>query len=143
MINSRSLDDLLPEVKEKALLFLEQCNLELPVDKIIITSTYRSVDYQNYLYEQGRTRPGAIVTKVRGGFSVHNFRRAFDVVPQINGRAVYDTNTKELTQLWADIGAIGQECGLEWGGSWKGFVDMPHFQDMGGYTMAQLRAQHA
>ena len=30
--------------------------------------------------------------------------------------------------LWDQLGKIGEELGLEWGGRWRIFVDRPHFQ---------------
>jgi hypothetical protein len=39
----------------------------------------RSFAEQDALYAQGRTKPGKIVTKARGGFSNHNFGVAFDI----------------------------------------------------------------
>src|SRR5687768_1545080 len=39
---------------------------------------YRSIEYQNELYAQGRTKPGPIVTHAVGGRSYHNYRLAVD-----------------------------------------------------------------
>ena len=136
MINSKSLDDLLPEVAEKAREFIRIAEEELPIDELRVTSTFRDYEYQTFLYAQGRTRPGSIVTNAKAGQSWHNFQVALDVVPMINGKAVWDN-----APLWKDIGEIGQECGLEWGGAWKRFIDKPHFQDTGGLDLAQLREQ--
>lgn len=138
MINSKSLDDLLDHVAEKARAMIEMCEEELPIDELRVTSTYRDYEYQTHLYAQGRTRSGGIVTNAKAGYSWHNFQVAFDVVPIVDGKAIW-----ENAQLWRDIGEIGQECGLEWGGSWASFPDRPHFQDAGGMNMAQLRARKA
>lgn len=132
MINSRKLDDLLPIVKEKAENLQYLCGKQ-NID-IIITSTYRDIESQDALYAQGRTTPGSIVTKVRGGDSVHNWRCAFDVVPVVNGKAIWNDN-----DLWSKIGAIGQSLGLEWGGSWAKFKDRPHFQYLGCLTLSELK----
>ncbi len=40
-------------------------------------STYRSFEEQNKLYAQGRTVPGQVVTKARGGQSPHNYIPSF------------------------------------------------------------------
>lgn len=133
MINSRNIEDLLPRTKDKALFFQQQC-AEEGID-IIFTSTYRDIESQEALYAQGRTKPGQIVTDARGGDSFHNYRVAFDVVPVVNGKAVWGDK-----QLWERIGVIGKLCGLEWGGSWKGFKDRPHFQDTNGFTIADYKA---
>lgn len=138
VIDSRKLDDLLPEVAEKARQFLAICAAE--GCDVRVTSTYRDYERQNALYAQGRTRPGAIVTKARAGYSAHNFRRAFDVVPlDQNGKPWW----KAPNDVWNQLGLFGRQCGLEWGGAWKTFKDKPHFQDLGGKTLAQLRAAHS
>jgi len=65
MINSRSLDDLLPKVKTLAESFIAECaNQKIDV---LITSTYRDIESQNALYDQGRTTKGKIVTMKSGG----------------------------------------------------------------------------
>lgn len=140
MLNSRSLDDLLPHVAELARQLIEIAEETLEIDELRITSTYRDYEYQEWLYAQGRTRPGKRVTSARAGQSWHNFQVAFDVVPIIGGKALWDNVQPENREMWEAIGAIGRDLGLEWGGDWQ-MVDMPHFQEAGGLSMAQLRAQ--
>lgn len=136
MINSRDINDLLPATKEKALDFQLRC-AEQGID-IIFTSTYRDSESQDALYAQGRTTEGKRVTNVAGGDSFHNWRVAFDFVPVVNGKAVWNDDS-----LWARCGALAEACGLEWGGSWKRFVDKPHCQDTHGFTIAQFKAGEA
>lgn len=95
----------------------------------IVTSTYRSIESQNALYAQGRTKPGKIVTNAKGGQSFHNWRVAYDFVPIVNGKADWSNEA-----LFSAIGFYGEQVGLEWGGSWKSFPDMPHMQLTLGYT---------
>jgi len=132
MINSRKIEDLHPHVASLCRKFIEQCK-EAGVD-VLVTSTYRDHESQNALYAQGRTAPGKIVTKAKGGQSFHNHKVAFDVVPLVNGKAIWNDGG-----LWRKIGQIGQEVGLEWGGNWK-FQDKPHFQYTGGLTLADFQA---
>lgn len=94
-----------------------------------VTSTYRSVEAQNALYAQGRTKPGNIVTNAKGGQSYHNWRVAYDVVPVVNGKIDYSQEA-----ILSAIGYFGQKIGLEWGGSWPSFPDLSHFQITLGYT---------
>ena len=96
---------------------------------IQVTSTYRSIEDQDKLYAQGRTAPGNIVTNAKGGQSFHNWRVAYDVVPIVNGKAAWDQEA-----LFYAIGEFGKQCGLEWGGDWTSFKDLPHFQLTFGYT---------
>ena len=131
MINSRSLDDLAPPAKQRAEAFIAAAKAK-GID-LLVTSTYRDSDSQNALYAQGRTTPGNIVTRAKAGQSWHNWRCAFDVVPLVNGKAIWDDQA-----MWKQVGEIGKSCGLEWAGDWKTFKEYPHFQYTGGLTLAQL-----
>ena len=134
MINSRNLDDLVPEVKAKCLKLKVVC-AQVGID-LLITSTYRDAESQNALYAQGRSKPGNIVTNAKAGESYHNYRIAFDVVPLKNGKPIWDTSDS----VWNHIGNLGEQCGLEWAGRWKGKIrEMAHFQQPG-YNIADLKS---
>ncbi|MEJ8555473.1 M15 family metallopeptidase [Tepidibacter sp. Z1-5] len=128
---SRNLDDLHPYVKYLAEKFIEECKNQ-GID-ILIYSTFRSKEEQNKLYEQGRSAPGNKVTNARGGYSYHNYGLAFDCVPIINKKAQWDR-----TDLYEKMGQLGKSIGLEWGGDFKIFKDMPHFQWRGGLKIKDL-----
>jgi peptidoglycan LD-endopeptidase CwlK len=132
VINSRSLDDLAPPAKQRALAFIAAASAK-GID-LLVTSTYRDSESQDALYAQGRSTPGNIVTRARAGQSWHNWRCALDVVPLVNGKAIWDDQA-----LWKQVGEIGKSCGLEWAGDWKTFKEYPHFQYTGGLTLAQLQ----
>ena len=132
MINSRSLDDLVPPAKQRAQAFVEAAKAK-GID-LLVTSTYRDNESQDALYAQGRTTPGNIVTRAKAGQSWHNWRCALDVVPLVNGKAIWDDPA-----LWKQVGEIGKSCGLEWAGDWVTFKEFPHFQYTGGMTLAQLQ----
>lgn len=135
MINSRKVDDLLPVVQPKVWAFQDAC-AAAGID-LLITATYRDHESQDALYAQGRTVKGQIVTNARGGQSMHNWRCAVDVVPLRNGKPVWDTKDP----VWPQIGALGEEAGLEWSGRWTGKLkEMAHFQYTGGLSLAQLQA---
>jgi len=136
---SRSLDDLTPDVREKAEAFLQACR-ESDID-IVVTCTLRDMEQQAALYAQGRTAPGNRVTNARAGDSAHNYGRAFDVVPLRNGKPVWGTTADMDRALWIQVGKIGEAAGLEWAGRWTGFVEYAHFQDLGGKTIAQLKEE--
>ena len=114
MINSRSLDDLAPPAKQRAEAFIAAAKAK-GID-LLVTSTYRDNESQDALYAQGRTAPGNIVTRAKAGQSWHNYRCALDVVPLVNGKAIWDDQA-----LWKQVGEIGKSCGLEWAGDWKTF----------------------
>lgn len=105
---------------------------------IIITQGLRTIKEQNELYEQGRTKPGKIVTNARGGYSYHNYGLAFDfcVCDIVGGKLVPNWF---VDKRWKRVGELGKKLGLEWGGSWTSFKDYPHFQLTFGLSLSQLR----
>lgn len=133
MINSRKLEDLLPQVRTRVEAFLKAAD-EAGID-LLVTSTYRDNASQDALYAQGRTKPGRIVTNAKAGQSFHNYRCAVDVVPVRNGKPVWDSKDP----VWQTVGRLGKAAGLEWAGDWKRFKEFPHFQYTGGLTLAQLQ----
>jgi peptidoglycan L-alanyl-D-glutamate endopeptidase CwlK len=133
MINSRSLDELLPEVKERVEHFVNLCK-DNGID-LLVTSTYRDHESQQALYEQGRTTAGKVVTNAKAGDSWHNWRCAVDVVPLINGKPNWDGSDP----VWTKIGELGEQAGLEWAGRWRTFKELAHFQYTGGLTLTDLK----
>ncbi len=91
---------------------------------LTVTQGYRSDEQQAELYEQGRSKPGRIVTWAKAGESNHNHRKAFDV-------AILDDSGlptwPEDNDLWKKIGDTGMAMGLNWGGVWSN-RDLPHFE---------------
>lgn len=132
MINSRKLEDLHPVVHDLCRKHIDACKVRGIT--IQVTNTLRDAEYQAYLYTQGRTNPGSIVTNMKE-IGPHGFGLAYDVVPVVNGQAVWNNN-----KLWAIIGEEGKKLGLTWGGDWKSLVDKPHFEYTDGLTAYQLRA---
>jgi peptidoglycan L-alanyl-D-glutamate endopeptidase CwlK len=123
-----------PKAREKARAFMARAVPAMEEHGLVVkiiggTRTYAE---QNALYSQGRTKPGAVVTRAPAGFSLHNFGVAFDV-GLFRGPAYLDEDPH-----YAELGRIGQGVGLEWGGSWK-FSDEPHFQVPTGLTLQQMR----
>lgn len=92
--------------------------------QIEVVQGLRTFAEQDGLFAQGRSRPGPIVTRARGGQSNHNYGLAVDVVPFNNGQP----NWNAPLGVWTTIGNEAEKLGLEWGGDWKKFVDKPHIQ---------------
>jgi RHS repeat-associated protein len=107
------------EKMARSLLYHARTDLGLDVRIIQGTRTYAE---QNALYAQGRTTPGPIVTNAPGGYSFHNFGVAFDV-GLFRGRAYIEGGSGYI-----NVGHLGERIGLEWGGRWRSFQDLPHFQ---------------
>lgn len=111
---------------------------------ILITQGLRSIDYQNGLYAQGRSKPGSIVTNAKGGFSFHNFGLAVDfVILNPDGKTVsWDVKRdldKDGQKDWWEVVEIAEAIGFEAGARWTKFLDMPHFQMTFGLSTARLR----
>jgi peptidoglycan LD-endopeptidase CwlK len=111
---------LLPEVRPIARSLVHKAAQNGITIKVI--SGLRSYAEQDALYAQGRTKPGLIVTKARGGYSNHNFGIGFDIGVFEGSKYLGDSVKYQA------VGALGMDLGLEWGGSWKSFVDQSHFQ---------------
>ena len=124
---SRSLDDLAAPVQAAALAMLHQCKAA-GID-LLIYCTLRSNIEQGDLYAQGRTKPGVVVTNAKPGQSMHNPDTngqawAFDAVPLVAGKAAWNNHS-----LVEKMGAIGEACGLQWAGRWRGSLkERVHFQ---------------
>jgi len=99
--------------------------------EILVTSTLRTFEEQAELFATDRTKPGEKVTNAEPGKSWHNFGLAFDVVPLVNGKAVWDS------PFWNRIGELGEKAGLVWGGDIQSFKDKPHFEFHPNLTLAQ------
>lgn len=115
----RDLAELLPAAQTACRLLFQECYKAGIVD-IFITETYRSQARQNYLYAQGRSRPGQIVTWTLN--SNHSGRLAWDIA------VAPPKNLYDITTL-SKVGAIAKKIGIEWGGYWPANrYDAPHFE---------------
>ena len=113
----RDISELTPLAQTACNLFLSRCK-----DKglnVLITETYRSQERQNYLYEQGRTRPGKIVTWTKN--SRHTNRRAWDICKNVKGQEYSDSG------FFKACGDVAKELNITWGGTWA-MPDTPHFE---------------
>jgi len=115
--------------------------------------TLRTFAEQDALYAQGRTRLFdangnrlGVVTKAKGGQSIHNFGLALDIVLiKDNKTASWEDNVdfdKDGKADWMEVVDILKANGWSWGGDWKSFKDKPHFEKTFGYTWQQLLAKH-
>ncbi len=121
--------------------------------------TLRTFAEQDALYAKGRTRlfdnSGkrlGVVTKAKGGQSIHNYGLAFDIVllKDTNGdgtfeSASWETNVdfdKDGKADWMEVVDILKKHGWTWGGDWKSFKDAPHFEKTFGHTWKTLLPKH-
>lgn len=113
----RDISELSKNAQEACRLFLAECQKQGL--NVLITETYRSQERQNYLYEQGRTRSGKIVTWTHK--SRHTSRRAWDICQNIKGREYSDN------AFFKSCGDVAKKLNITWGGNWK-TPDTPHFE---------------
>lgn len=133
-VSARRLATVHPLLADRGVRLLGQCAAAGLA--LMVTQGLRSMAEQDALFAQGRTAPGRIVTKARAGHSYHNFGLAFDVlVLDAMGKADWDT----ANPGWRLAGQVGKSLGLEWGGDWNDFPDLPHFQLTGGLSLGRCR----
>ena len=118
--SEKAIATLLPQVQPMARALVQKAAAAGITIRVL--SGLRSFAEQDALYAQGRTAPGPIVTKARGGYSNHNFGIAFDVGVFEGNRYLGDS------PKYKAVGVLGMDLGLEWGGNWKTIVDQPHYQ---------------
>ncbi len=113
----RDISELTKKAQKACNLFLAECKRQGL--NVLITETYRSQERQNYLYSQGRTRPGNKVTWTKS--SRHTSRRAWDICKNVKGQEYSDS------AFFKQCGEVAKKYGITWGGTWK-IPDTPHFE---------------
>ncbi len=121
-----------PDAQQKAREWLLKC-LEAGINVKVICGT-RTYKEQDALYAQGRSTPGPKVTNAPAGYSWHNFGVGWDFL-------VFDSTGQPQWEspLMEKCGRIAESLGLEWGGHWTNFQDIPHIQIKTGCTLADAR----
>lgn len=142
-ISSQRIDLLHPKIREEIRGLVEKANSLIASNITIrIVQGLRTIDEQNALYAQGRTKPGKIVTNAKGGSSFHNYAIAFDFAFLVNGKEIsWDINKDwdgDKIADWMEVVNLFKKAGYEWGGDWKSLKDYPHIQKSFGYTWQQL-----
>jgi len=134
-----------PKLRDEALeIYEEICQALNGRAECRFSFTLRTFAEQNELFAQGRTKPGAIVTRARGGQSWHNYGLAVDIVLLVGGKASWDIKTdfdKDGRSDWMEVVDIFKRYGWEWGGDWK-FFDAPHFQKTFGMSINEMLKRH-
>jgi LAS superfamily LD-carboxypeptidase LdcB len=131
-INEAKLARISPVVAQRVRDFIMYAKSEANLTLQVVQGL-RTFAEQDSLYAQGRTKAGKVVTNARGGQSLHNYGVAVDLAPVINGEISWDDSKFKQFGQWAI------EAGLDWGGSWKRFKDMPHIQDTDHMNLAKVQ----
>lgn len=104
---NRDVSLLHPLMREKAASVLQDIAAEgIPIR---LFEGWRPPERQRYLYAQGRTRPGDIITYAKGWESYHQYGLACDFVGFVNGGWTWDLPRAS----WEALHDIGRSHGLE------------------------------
>lgn len=152
---SRSLDDLIPEMKSKAEILIRNCRnrgfemrpsatLRSPLEQAKLWRQSRAREEVNakisefkaaganflaFCLESAGPQSGADVTGSPPGFSWHQWGEALDCFWVLNGKAEWSTTKKvnglNAYQVYADE---AEKLGLTAGGHWARRKDWPHSQ---------------
>ena len=134
-----------PTVRAEVNQIIHECDIALTGKaEIRITQGLRTFAEQDALYQQGRTTPGkkdtsdrelAKQTNAKAGQSIHNYGFAVDICLIIDNKtASWDTAKdwdNDQVADWYECVKIFAKHGWEWGGNWKTFKDLPHFDKKG------------
>lgn len=146
MIDSISLqkaNQLHPHIKQRVIDTVNYINEKILTEeaKVRVAQGLRTFAEQDALYAQ---RPK--VTNAKGGQSIHNYGLAIDIVLIINGKeASWDTKKdwdKDQQSDWMEVVQVLKKQGFSWGGDWRTFKDMPHFEDTKGLTLNQIQTKY-
>ena len=96
--------------------------------QIKVFEAFRTPERQDFLFEQGRTRPGKIITKAKSWRSWHQYGLAVDLVFQKNGVWTWDKDFD-----YDKPASILKEYGFEW----LYPFEQSHFQITGGLPIRE------
>jgi len=135
-----------PKLRGEAEVILKEVEERLTGKATIrISQGLRTIEEQNALYAQGRTKPGKVVTNAKGGSSYHNYGLAVDFVLIIDGKASWGMKEDwdgDKVADWMEVVEVFHKYGWEWGGNWKSLKDYPHFQKTFGYSIGDLKIKY-
>jgi len=132
MINSRLITDLTIDAQKQYWIF--DSEVKKAGITYLVTSTLRDDECQEWLYAQGRTRPGNIITWTKD--SKHKYGTAWDIaILNINTPSwtiKIDVN-KNMIPDYEETADIGRRLGLIVGADFKDHngkprPDWPHYQ---------------
>lgn len=142
-----------PKLRAEAKQIITDAENKFPSNMAIrVVQGLRTWAEQDALYAQGRTKPGPIVTKAKGGSSFHNIGLALDfaIVMDKDGNGSFEELSwdtvkdadKDGMPDWNEVVTSFESKNWEWGGKWRTFKDLPHVQKTFGLTIAQCRERY-
>lgn len=132
-ITQQRINKLHPIVRDEVQKIISECDSAIiGRAKVRVTQGLRTWEEQKKLYAQGRTISGKKVTNAKPGQSIHNYGLAVDICLMIDGKtASWDTAKdwdNDQIADWYECVKIFAKHGWDWGGNWKTFKDLPHFE---------------
>lgn len=133
-----------PKVRAEAIeLYKKASDVLTSKAQIRIVQGYRTFPEQQALYDQGRTTPGAKVTKAKAGQSYHNYGLAFDYALLVGEKVISWDVSKDWdgdgVADWMEVMKVFEDAGWKSG---KSFNDMPHLEKSFGLSWKGLLAKH-
>ena len=125
-----------PSIRNEVGKIIQECDIALTGKATVrISQGLRTYKEQDTLYQQGRTKPGKKVTNAKAWQSIHNYGFAVDIVLIIDNKTaswntVKDWDNDQIAD-WYECVKIFAKHGWDWGGNWKTFKDLPHFDKRG------------
>ena len=106
------------------------CNELIKRVDFTVIEGYRTIERQQELYKQGFSQLDGINKKGKHNYSPS---LAIDIIPYEKGHNPFDGSKKSeamFVALAKEFKKVAMEKGIAvvWGGDWKNFKDLPHFQ---------------
>jgi peptidoglycan L-alanyl-D-glutamate endopeptidase CwlK len=146
-ISEKRIQELHPKVRNEALIIYNICKERLTGRaEPIVVQGLRTFEYQQQLFDQGRTKAGNIVTNARPGLSYHNYGLAVDYALLIDGKTISwafdkDWDADKIADFM-EIVQVHKEFGWAWGGLFHTILDKPHFEKSFSLSVRQLLTLH-
>jgi peptidoglycan LD-endopeptidase CwlK len=144
-VNQEKISKLHPKLRGEVSAIIEEINQKVLTgnSKVRITQGLRTFEEQDALYTQGRNGDKRKkVTNAKGGQSIHNYGLAVDFCLIVDGKDVSWDVKKDFDSDkqsdWMEVVTVFKKYGWSWGGDWRTFKDMPHFEKSFGYTWKEL-----
>lgn len=122
-LGRRSLDNL--KGVNESLVNVVKRAIEISETDFTVTEGVRTIERQRELVAKGasKTMNSYHIPNARGG-------RAIDIYPYYNGRVQVHAPHTEFRKIAKAMKEAANELGVSitWGGDWKSFCDLPHYQ---------------
>ena len=118
-----NLAGLLPSAVDVFRPFIRRARAVAAADGVnaVVICGFRDAKTQEAAKLRGASRAG-------WGYSWHNYGSAIDFGLFRGGSYLDSDDPATAAKVYREIGTLAADYGIEWGGTWTGFRDAPHFQ---------------